>query len=179
MEERSGERSVQVGEGSERNASLPTAADLEALEQGIREGLTEGPTVEELQDTITVEPRVPVRMVNEPFAIPRIEEESSQELQLSHTADKGLDLMDIPQEDNTGLQSETAMDIEIPEVTTGSDLLRDTSISDLMEDIVAPPSEPKAARIPSWKRELAASTSERERTMTSYGLRNRPSKKSF
>jgi hypothetical protein len=88
-------------------------------------------------------------MVNKPFAIPRIEEESSQELQLFYTADKSLDLINIPQEDNTGLQSETVIDIEIPEVTTESDLLRDTLISDLIEDIIAPPLKPKAARIPS------------------------------
>jgi hypothetical protein len=149
MEERSGERLVQVGEGSERNASLPTAADFKALKQGIREGLTKGLTIEELQDIITVKPRVPVQMVNKPFAIPRIEEESSQELQLFYTADKSLDLINIPQEDNTGLQSETVIDIEIPEVTTESDLLRDTLISDLIEDIIAPPLKPKAARIPS------------------------------
>jgi hypothetical protein len=71
------------------------------------------------------------------------------------------------------------MDIEIPEVTTESDLLRDILISDFIEDIIAPPLKPKAVRIPSWKRELTANTFKRERIMTSYGLRNRPSKKSF
>ena len=59
--------------------------------------------MEDPQDTITVEPRVPVRMVDEPSAIPRIEEESSQELELSHIGDEDLDLMDIPLEDNTEL----------------------------------------------------------------------------
>ena len=46
MEKRSGERLVQVGEGTDSDVSLPTAADLAALEQGIAEGLAEGPTVE-------------------------------------------------------------------------------------------------------------------------------------
>ena len=76
MEKRSGERLVQVGEGTDGNASLPTTADLVALEQGIAEGLTKGPTVESTpQDT--VKPKVPVRVVNEPFVTPRSEEGSS------------------------------------------------------------------------------------------------------
>ena len=75
MEQRSG----QVGEGSGSNASLPTAADLEALEQGIKEGLAEGLTVETApQDA--VKPRAPAGMVDEPFVSPRGEEESLKEL---------------------------------------------------------------------------------------------------
>jgi hypothetical protein len=57
LKERPGERSGQVGEGSnERNASLPTAADLEALQQGLREGLDEGLTVESNPQDATSEP---------------------------------------------------------------------------------------------------------------------------
>jgi hypothetical protein len=100
MEKRSGERSGQVGEGSESNASLPTAADLEALEQGIKEGLAEGPTVETApQDA--VEPKAPAGMVNEPFVSPRDEGESSKELWSSRQEKGDPETMDIPMEDDS------------------------------------------------------------------------------
>jgi transposase InsO family protein len=175
MEERSGERSVQVGEGS--NTSLPTAADLEALEQGIREGLAEGPVEESPQ--MAMEPRVLAEMVDEPFASPRSEGESLERLQPSQYGDPIMDLMDISTGNNTEIQPDTTIDAKMLEVTTQSDLLQDSLASDPMEDIIAPTIENKAIRIPSWKRELTASTSERERTQTSYGLRARPVKKSF
>jgi hypothetical protein len=167
MEKRSGERSGQVGEGSGSNASLPTAVDLEALEQGIKEGLAEGPTVETApQDA--VEPRAPAGMVNEPFVPPRNEEESSEEL--SGT-------MDTPMRDDPEFQVDTTMDDPMPEEATQSDLSLGEPASDLMEDIVEPPTAQKATRVPSWKRELAASTSERIRVTTPYGLRTKPTKK--
>jgi hypothetical protein len=53
---------------SKHNRSLPTATDLEALEQGIKEGLAESSTVETApQDA--VEPGAPAGMVNEPIRI--------------------------------------------------------------------------------------------------------------
>jgi hypothetical protein len=48
-----------------------------------------------------------------------------------------------------------------------------------MKDIVAPPLVPAATRILLWKRELTASTAERDRIQTSYGLRAKPAKKSL
>jgi hypothetical protein len=177
-EERSGERSGQVGEGSNGNASLPTARDLQALEQGIREGLVEGPTVGDiLQDT--VEPTVPVRMVNEPFVTPRDEEGSLEELRPSPMAEEDPEPMDILGDTIEVIRPRTTTDVEIPEVTTKSDLPSDTSAPDAMEDVVATPQASKATRIPSWEREVAASTAERDRTPTSYGLRAKPAKKSF
>ena len=127
----------------------------------------------------TVEPRVPVRVVDEPFVTPRSEEGSSQELQLSKETDNDSDLMDILPDDTIEFRPVTTRDEEMSEVTTESDLPSDAPASDPMEDIVTPPPEPQATRTPSWKRELAASTSKRERTATSYGLRHRPSKKSL
>jgi len=175
MEKRSGERLVQVGEGTDSDVSLPTAADLAALEQGIAEGLAEGPTVESTpQDT--VEPRVPVRMVDEPLVTPRNEEGSLQELQRYKETDNNSSLGNTL---NVGLLPDTIRDIEMSEIATESDPLLDPLSPDPMEGIVTPPSEPRATRVPSWKRELAASTSERERTATSYGLRHRPAKKSL
>jgi hypothetical protein len=50
------------------------------------------------------------------------------------------------------------MDDPIPEEATQSDLSLGEPASDLMEDIVELPSAQKATRVPSWKRELAAST---------------------
>ena len=84
--------------------------------------------------------------------------------------------MDIPDEELEGTHSE---DMEMSEATTQSDLPMDVSMPDQMEDIVAPPSVPAATRIPSWKRELTASTVERERIPISYGLRAKPVKKSL
>jgi hypothetical protein len=71
------------------------------------------------------------------------------------------------------------MDDLMPEEATQSDLSLGEPASNLMEDIVEPPTAQKATRIPSWRRELTVSTSERERTTTSYGLRNKPAKKTF
>lgn len=71
------------------------------------------------------------------------------------------------------------MDDPMPEDATQSDLSLGEPASDLMEDIVEPPTAQKATRIPSWKRELTASTSERERTTTPYGLRARLPKKTI
>jgi len=178
IEKRSGERSGQVGEGSEGNASLPTAADLEALEQGIKEGLAEGPTVETApQDA--VEPEAPAGMVDEPFVSPRNEGESSKELWSSQQEKEDPGTMDVPMGDDSEFQVDTTMDDSMPEEATQSDLSLGEPASDLMEDIVEPPTAKKATRIPSWKRELTASTSERERTTTSYGLRSKPAKKTF
>jgi hypothetical protein len=86
--------------------------------------------------------------------------------------------MDISDEELEETHSNTNKDTEMLEVTTKSDLPLDISMSDQMEDIVAPPRVPPATRIPSWKREVMASTVERDRVPTSYGLRARPVKKS-
>ena len=56
MNERPGVRSELVGEGSD--ASLPTATDLKALQEGLKEGLDEGPTVESNPQDTTNEPVV-------------------------------------------------------------------------------------------------------------------------
>jgi hypothetical protein len=177
MEKRSGERSGQVGEGSGSNASLPTTADLEALEQGIKEGLAEAPTVETApQDA--VELRAPAGMVSEPFASPRGEGESSKEL-WSSQQEEGPRTMDLPVGDDLESRMDTTMDDPIPKDATQSDLSLGEPASDPMEDIVEPPTAQKATRIPSWKRELTASTSERERTTTPYGLRTRPAKRAI
>ena len=56
MNERPGVRSEQVGEGSD--ASLPTATDLEALQEGLKEGLAKGPAVESNPQDTTNEPVV-------------------------------------------------------------------------------------------------------------------------
>jgi hypothetical protein len=87
--------------------------------------------------------------------------------------------MDISVRDDSEFQMDTTMDDPMPEEVTQSDLSLGEPASDLMEDIVEPPTAQKTTRIPSWKRELAASTSDRERATTSYGLRTRPAKKSF
>jgi len=56
----------------------------------------------------------------------------------------------------------------------------DVSEADKMEeDLVEVPAVVIATRIPSWKREIAASTTERVRTDSPYGLRERPAKKSL
>lgn len=178
MEKRSGERSGQVGEGSEGNASLPTAADLEALEQGLKEGLAEGPTVETASQD-AVEHEAPAGMVDEPFVSPRNEGESSKELWSSRQEGEDPGTMDLPMGDDSEFQMDTTMDDPTPEDATQSDLSLGEPASDQMEDIVEPPTAQKATRIPLWKRELTASTSERERTTTPYGLRARPPKKTI
>jgi hypothetical protein len=87
--------------------------------------------------------------------------------------------MDIPMENDSEFRMDTTMDDSMPEEATQSDLSSGEQTSDRMEDIVEPPSAQKATRVPSWKRELTASTSERERTTTPYGLRNKPAKKTL
>jgi len=87
--------------------------------------------------------------------------------------------MDISDEELEETHSDTNKDTEMLEVTTKSDLPLDISMSDQMEDTVAPPRVPAATRIPSWKREVTASTAERDRVQTSYGLRAKPAKKSL
>ena len=170
MNKRLGVRSEQVGEGND--ASLPTATDLEALQEGLKEGLDGGPTVESNpQDT-----------TNEPVVTPRIED-TIEDTIVVHTPQPSTptqdDRMDTPDEELEGTHSNTNDDTEMPEVTTQSDLPPDISMSDQMEYIVAPPQVPAATRIPSWKRELTASTAERDRVQTSYGLRAKPAKKSL
>ena len=81
--------------------------------------------------------------------------------------------------DDSEFQVDTTMDDPMLEEATQSDLSSGEPASDLMEDIVEPPTAQKATRVPSWKRELTASTAERERTTTPYGLRSKPAKKSF
>jgi hypothetical protein len=124
----------------------------------------------------------PQDTTKEPVVIPRIEDnmvrytegEGSEEPQLSTSMqDDGID---IPDEELEGTYLE---DIEMSEATTQSDLPMDVSIPDQIKNIVAPPPVPVATRIPSWKRELTASTVERERAQTSYSLRAKPAKKSL
>jgi hypothetical protein len=124
----------------------------------------------------TVKPRVPVRMVDEPLVTPRNEERSLQELQLSKETDNNSDLGDIP---NEGILPDTTRDIKISEIAIESDPPLNYLSPDPIKNIVTPPSEARVTRIPSWKRKLTASTSERERTATSYGLRHKPAKKSL
>ena len=47
---------------------------------------------------------------------------------------------------------------------------------DSLEESVEPHSATKSTRIPFWQRELTASTTERERVTSPYGLRQRPIK---
>jgi hypothetical protein len=100
------------------------------------------------------------------------------------TQDNEVEIPETPMEDDMDLPeleeipSDTIKDTEMLEATTKSDLPSDISVPD-MEDIVAPPLVPAATRIPSWKREVTASTAERDRTQTSYGLRAKPAKKSL
>jgi hypothetical protein len=81
MEEGLGERSGQVGEGSGSNASLPTAAELEAFEQGIKEGLAEGLTLETApQDAVEPNLGLSREWLTKLFVSPRDEGESSKDL---------------------------------------------------------------------------------------------------
>jgi hypothetical protein len=133
----------------------------------------------EIASQDAVEPKAPAGMVVEPFVSPRDEGESSKELWSSRQEGEDPGTMDIPMGDDSEFQVDTTMDDPMPEEATQSDLSLGEPASDPMEDIVEPPSAQKATRIPSWKRELTASTAERERTSTPYGLRARPGKKSF
>jgi hypothetical protein len=126
----------------------------------------------------TVEHEAPARMVDKPFVSPRNEGESSKEL-WSSRREEDPRTRDLPMGDDSEFQMDTTMDDPMPEDATQSDLSLGEPASDLMEDIVEPPTAQKATRIPSWKRELTASTSERERTTTPYGLRARPPKKTI
>jgi hypothetical protein len=61
------------------------------------------------------------------------------------------DRMDIPDEGLEGIHSDTTKDTEMLEATTQSDLPPDISMSDQMEDIMAPPRVPAATKIPPWR----------------------------
>lgn len=177
LEQRSGERSGQVGE--ESNPSLPTATDLEALEQGIREGLREDPAGGDALSETVDEPRVSPRREGESSQelelSPHVEGESSQELETSQQWDES-DPMDIAA-DGSRAQPVTNNNEGLPGVTTQSDLPPETPFDQTMED--APATEPRATRTPLWRQELAASTRSRPRVTTPYDLRHRPPKKAL
>jgi hypothetical protein len=71
------------------------------LEQGIKEGLAEGLTVETApQDA--VEPKAPAGMVNELFVFPHVEEESLKKLWSSRQKKEDPGTMNISMRDNAG-----------------------------------------------------------------------------
>jgi hypothetical protein len=114
------------------------------LQQGLREGLDEGLTVESNPQDATSEPVATPRI--EDTVVPYAEEEGSEERQLfTPMQDHRMDILD---EELEGIHSNTNKDIEMFQATTESDLPMDISKPDQMEDIVAPPSVPAATRIP-------------------------------
>ena len=177
MMKRSGERQVQVGE-EVRNQSEPSVEDLDALQQGIREGLQESHAVEDALQEAT---RVAVELgrtqpaadqVDRPEAVVTLPGEDRtvsdpMEIQMSDELDIGY-VKDQP---------DTTMNDTIPGANAHSDQPREAMDVDDEEEPVETPSATTSTRIPSWKRELAASSEERARTTTPYGLRQRPSKK--
>jgi hypothetical protein len=183
MENRKGDGSSQVGKGN-RDPAEPTVEDLDALQAGIREGLREGPAVGDVsQDTaaaVEVDgPQTVVDLADRPqtVVVPRREELSpwkadAMDLQEGITPRDSLMEMDSDQE-----MLDTTMNDPILEPNAESEPDQGTMEVDPTEEIVEPHTAPKATRVPSWKRELTASTQERERVDSPYGLRQRPSKR--
>jgi hypothetical protein len=129
------------------------------LEQGIKEGLAEGPTIETAPQN-AVEPGAPAGIVNEPFISPYIEGESLKKLWSSRQENKDPEIINISIKDDAGFQVNTIIDDLMPEEATQSDLFLGEPASDLIKGIIEPPTAQRATKILLWKRELAASTSD-------------------
>jgi hypothetical protein len=87
--------------------------------------------------------------------------------------------MNISVRDDLEFQVNIIMNDLMPKKAIKSDLSLSEPASDLIKNIIKPLTAQKATKISSWKREFTASTSERERSTTSYGLRNKLIKKTF
>jgi hypothetical protein len=97
------------------------------------------------------------------------------------------DRPDIRVKDASGLEHEklhlvTPMDGDSSPVTVEDEMNEEEDRPDIsvaQEDSEAPPLASTASRMPSWKREVAASLAERQRVETPYRLRERPAKKQY
>jgi hypothetical protein len=188
MENCTGDSSGQVGEEMQgHDLSQPTAADLGALQKGVKEGLEEG------RSDLADRPQA-VEQVDRPQAITEADRPEAINLadrpEAIDLADRpqAIELADRPQAVADPREENVIMDIDQDMEDTTSDalILEPTAQCeqelgpmdvDGLEGSVEPPMAPKSTRIPSWRRELTASTAERERVASPYGLRQRPPKR--
>jgi hypothetical protein len=86
------------------------------------------------------------------------------------------------EEDRPDISVASQMDEDSSPVTVRDEMNEEEDrpdISATQEDSEAPPLASTASRMPSWKREVAASLAERQRVETPYRLRERPTKKQY
>ena len=182
MENRKYDGSDQKGEEN-HDFSEPIIEDLDALQAGIREGLREDHAVEDASQGAAVAVH---EKVNGPQSVTELASRS-QAIAMPRGEEDPMDMEPVNEANDPLRDQEVTDDFEHDALdTTTDDPIHGPDAQgeqgpgamdvDSFEESVEPHSATKSTRIPFWQRELTASTTERERVTSAYGLRQRPIK---